>query len=124
MHRGSQAVASLLLVSCGAIFYGRFTKVTFDPPPNVTYVLDGTGIQVTGQRTRVEGNHVALCQTGYQVAGTGVMLMRNTAAGNSTNYNLAAGNFGQFISPVVIPGINGSSGGVALGGDANANFSY
>lgn len=91
---------------------------------HVTYVFEGPGIQVNGPRTRVEGNHVALCQTGYLVGGSGVLLMRNTATGNATNYTLSAGNFGQFITPVVIPGINGSSGGVALGGDANANFSY
>lgn len=120
---GNATITNCTVINPGTfgIYVGSYCVVRNN---HVTYVLDGPGIQVNGPRTRVEGNNVAFCQTGYFVGGSGVILMRNSAASNTTNYNLAAGNFGQFITPVVIPGISGSSGGVALGGDSNANFSY
>lgn len=74
------------------------------------------GILVTGSDNRIDGNHVTDNGIGIDVNGTGNLIVRNTAAGNTTAYSILAGN--NFAAIVVNPG-------VAFASTAPwANFSY
>lgn len=52
------------------------------------------GILVTGNRNRIDGNHlIANCDNGLKVTGTGNLIIRNSAKGNtSTNFNIVTAN--------------------------------
>ena len=57
------------------------------------------GIIVTFSGSRIEENSVVACGTGIRVEGTTNIILRNTASGNTTNYNIAAGNsYGPIIN--------------------------
>lgn len=50
------------------------------------------GITVNGTGSHVEGNHVTGSLRGFDVVGVSNLFVRNTARGNSINYDIAAGN--------------------------------
>jgi hypothetical protein len=50
------------------------------------------GILVRGSDNRIDGNHVTDASTGINVTTTGNLIIRNTAAGNTTAYSIVAGN--------------------------------
>jgi parallel beta-helix repeat protein len=61
------------------------------------------GILVSGSDNRIDGNHVTDNGTGIDVNGTGNLIVRNTAAGNTVHYSILAGNNSAAI--VVSPGL-------------------
>jgi hypothetical protein len=76
---------------------------------------DGAGIHVDGL-SRVEGNSVAYNDRGVDADGTDNIIIKNSATGNTTNYDIAAGNVvGQIID---------MTGGGTIDADAWANFRY
>lgn len=58
------------------------------------FVGNGAGILVPASvsDTRIDGNHVTDNTTGIRVQGTGNLIIRNSAAGNTTDYSIVAGN--------------------------------
>lgn len=65
------------------------------------------GILVTGSDNRIDGNHVTDNVIGIDVNGTGNLVVRNTAAGNTTAYSIIAGN--HFAAVIVGPGVSFAS---------------
>jgi len=55
--------------------------------------LEGAGILVSGTDNRVEGNHAAGNYVGIDVGFFGNVVIRNTVAGNTTDFDIASGNF-------------------------------
>jgi parallel beta-helix repeat protein len=53
---------------------------------------DGAGIVVSGNRNRIEGNNCSNNDRGIDVNSTGNLIIANSAAGNTTNYDIIAGN--------------------------------
>lgn len=53
---------------------------------------DGAGIHVTGSGSRVDGNSVTDNDRGIDVDDRGNLIVRNSAQGNTTDYDIAAGN--------------------------------
>ena len=53
---------------------------------------DGAGIHVTGFGTRVEENHVSNNDRGIDVDAGGNLIIKNSASGNATDYDLAGTN--------------------------------
>lgn len=84
------------------------------------------GIHVTGEGARIEGNILADNLTGLKVDSARCLILGNSAYGNTTAWNIAAGNK---VGPIVIApasaAINGSTGGSGVGStDPAANFTY
>jgi parallel beta-helix repeat protein len=52
----------------------------------------GAGIHATGSDNRVDSNNVANNDYGIHVSTNGNLVVRNSASGNSTNYEIATGN--------------------------------
>ncbi|MCX6930159.1 MAG: right-handed parallel beta-helix repeat-containing protein, partial [Verrucomicrobia bacterium] len=52
----------------------------------------GTGILINGSDNRIDGNHVTDNAIGIDCNSTGNLIIRNTAAGNTTAYSINAGN--------------------------------
>ena len=68
-------------------------------PEKGAYILNnncesngGAGIYVSGSRNRIEGNHLSSNGLGLRVIASGNAVIRNTATGNTTNYDLVDGN--------------------------------
>lgn len=78
------------------------------------------GLRVLGTNNRIESCHVSNCGTGFQVLGTGNLILRTSAGGgNATDFDIAAGNSHGPIVNV------GGVGDISLIGGANhpwANF--
>ena len=80
----------------------------------------GAAIHVGGVRNRIEGCHATTSGTGMLVAGRENLIVKNSCADNSQNYNITGGNAFGPIVPV------GGVGDIALVTNANhpwANFS-
>ena len=72
-----------------------FNNICSDHRPN------GAGIRVMGDMARIEANHVQDNYIGIEAAGGSDdnFIIRNTAAGNTTNYNIDSDNhYGQIIT--------------------------
>ena len=88
-------------------------------------VTTGAGIRMTGSGNYLEGNNSTGQDTGYDADALGNILVRNTAAGNTDNWALVAGNRCLVVNATAAGVISGNSGGVSLGStDPNANFTY
>jgi len=86
---------------------------------------DGVGIHATSSGNRVEGNNCTLADRGIDVDGTGNFIARNTCSGNTTNWDVVAGNICLVVSAATSAAIVGNSGGTDPGStDPNANFTY
>ena len=86
---------------------------------------DGAGIHVTSLDTRVESNNCTGADRGIDVDFGGNFIVRNTCSGNTTNWDIAAGNVCFVIIATTSPAFTGLSGGVSPGTtDPNANFTY
>jgi hypothetical protein len=85
----------------------------------------GAGVYVLGRNSRIEGNTCTGGVSGIGVDSTG-NIIRNTCAGNATNWAIVAGNsYGPIVSASSGPAVNGNSAASALGStDPNANFTY
>lgn len=91
-------------------------------------VSDGAGIHATGTDNRIEGNNCAGADRGIDVDANGNIIIRNTCAGNTTDWDIVADNV---IGPIIdrrapaSPAVTGFSAAGSLGStDPNANFSY
>jgi parallel beta-helix repeat protein len=59
----------------------------------------GVGILINGSDNRIEANHITDNAIGIQCKGTGNLIIRNTAAGNTTTYAVVGGNnYGAWLS--------------------------
>ena len=90
------------------------------PPAN------STGIRVTGNDNRIEGNHLTNSARGLKVEFSGNLIISNTATANTINWDISATNFGHFVT-VTNSGaaFAGSAGGAALGNvDPRINISH
>jgi parallel beta-helix repeat protein len=89
---------------------------------------NATGIRVVNSDNRIEGNHVTNGTTGLLVEGTRNLIIKNTAADNTTYWSIAANNvYGPIINRTTpaSPAILGLSATSTLGStDPNANFSH
>ena len=65
------------------------------------------GILVTGSDNRIDGNHVTDNGIGIDVNGSGNLIVRNTAGGNTTHYSVVAGNNSAAI--IATPGLSFAS---------------
>ncbi|MEM7754225.1 MAG: right-handed parallel beta-helix repeat-containing protein [Planctomycetota bacterium] len=101
-----------------------------------SYVVDNridgctnSGIRVEGSHNRIEGNHVRdTLVDGFDVVGSGNLLVRNTAADNGTDYDIVAGNrYGTIVNliPPGTPAVSGpSSPSTVMTTDPWANFAH
>lgn len=87
---------------------------------------DGAGIHATATDNRIEGNTCNDNDRGIDVDVAGNMIIKNTCAGNSTNWDIAAGNVCLVVQGVTGGAvILGNTGGTAPGStDPNVNFTY
>ena len=55
---------------------------------------DGAGIHVNATRSdnRIEGNNLIFNNTGMSVNDSGNLIIKNSASGNNTDYDIVAGN--------------------------------
>jgi parallel beta-helix repeat protein len=87
----------------------------------------GAGIHVTSSDNRVEGNNVTDNDRGIDVDVSGNLVIRNSASGNTSNYEIVAGNaVGAIVvtaASVAISG-NGPFASSLTSTDPWANFSY
>lgn len=88
----------------------------------------GAGIHVTsgGTQSRIEDNNLSGNGYGLRVDGSGNLIIRNSASGNSTNYSIAANNqVGPVVAAPNSAAISGSTGGAGVGStDPWANISF
>jgi len=80
---------------------------------------DGAGIYIYsgGNDNCIKGNHVIDNDSGIDINGTGNIIIKNTASGNTPNYDIIAGNaYGQII--------NVAGGGSFVNTDPTANYSF
>lgn len=74
---------------------------------------DRVGIRATASGNRIEGNTVHDHNTGIGVDGTDNLIIRNSARGNGTDYDIGLGNT---VGPII------TSGGTILSNNPWANF--
>jgi parallel beta-helix repeat protein len=85
----------------------------------------GAAIHATSADNRIEGNIATDSLRGVDVDAAGNFIARNTCSGNSTNWDVVAGNVCLVIFATDAGAISGNSGGTAPGStDPNANFTY
>ena len=77
------------------------------------------GINIVSRRSRIEGKNVEQNDTGIGGVGTKNIIIKNTAARNSTNFDIAADNgVGEIID------VSSSAGVPITSGNPWANFTY
>ncbi len=88
--------------------------------------FDGSNIHVTSVQNRIEGNLVTDSDRGIDVDAANNLIIRNTARGNTTNYDIVANNkVGAIVSAPNSGAISGSTGGAGVGtSDPWANLSF
>ena len=103
---------------------GRITGCACDR--NGYLSSDGAGIYVTGHDNRIDSNNITGSDRGIDVDGTGNIIIRNTASGNSINYEIVADNkVGEIVSAPNSGAISGNTGGAGVGStNPWANFSF
>jgi parallel beta-helix repeat protein len=93
---------------------GRITDNNCDG--NGASTGDGAGVHIFGSDCRVEGNNVTDNDRGIDVDLSGNLIIRNSASGNATNYEIAANNK---VGPIVLApdsvAISGDTGGAGVG---------
>ncbi|MCC6227884.1 MAG: right-handed parallel beta-helix repeat-containing protein [Phycisphaerales bacterium] len=85
----------------------------------------GAGIRVTGSDNRIEANNCTDSDFGIQCTSLGNIIIRNTCSGNTTNWDVVAGNTILVVQASSSGAVLGNAGGAAPGStDPNANFTY
>ena len=88
----------------------------------------GAGIHATGADNRVEGNDCTTADRGIEIDVAGNIIIRNTCAGNTIDWVIAANNvFGPIIDrrAPASAAVSGFTAASTLGStDPNANYSY
>lgn len=85
------------------------------------------GFLITGPDNRIESNNSTINSRGLQVLSTGNIIIKNTASGNTINWDIAAFNS---VAPIVVTPTNAapisgnSSAGSFTTSDPNTNFTY
>ncbi|MEY2526911.1 MAG: hypothetical protein QOE73_1682, partial [Verrucomicrobiota bacterium] len=83
---------------------------------------DGAGINLIAGANRIESNQVISNDRGIDSnPGTGNLIIKNTARGNTTNYDIVAGNA---FGPIVNVAGAGDISGIAAASHPWANFAY
>ena len=87
---------------------------------------DGAGIHALSSDARIEGNSCTDNDRGIDIEFAGNFVTRNTCGGNTTNWDIIAGNA---VGPIVLTSasaaILGNTGASSLGSsDSNANFTF
>jgi hypothetical protein len=86
---------------------------------------DGAGVHATGGDNRIEGNNCTAADRGIDIDAAGNFITRNICSGNTTNWDVVAGNIILVVQAVPAGAVSGNAGGAAPGStDPNANFSY
>lgn len=87
---------------------------------------DGAGIHAMSADNRIEGNKVTDNDRGIDVDTGGNLIIKNSASGNTTNWNVAAVNVILVINATrTSDAVTGDDGGTSPGStDPNANFTY
>jgi hypothetical protein len=88
----------------------------------------GAGIHVSGSASHIADNLCSDNDSGINADTGGNFIVRNSCAGNTTNFFLVANNvYGPIVNRTApaSPSVNGSSAASTLGStDANANFAF
>ena len=82
---------------------------------------DAAGIHSTGADNRIEGNNVTDNTRGIDVDSTGSLIIKNSASGNGSNYEIAASNA---VGPLVTVAGVGDISGTPNANHPWANFGY
>lgn len=83
----------------------------------------GAGIRVIGDDCRVEDNNCTKNDWGVNVTSSGNFIIRNICSGNTTNWEIVAGNRCLVVLSSSGGAISGNAGGASPGStDPNANF--
>ncbi len=86
---------------------------------------NGANIHVTGIRNRIEGNTCCSADRGIDVDSSANFIAMNTCSGNTSNWEVVAGNKCLVVNGANAAAISGNAGGVSPGStDPNANFTY
>ena len=89
---------------------------------------DAAGIRVNFSNNRIDGNNCTDCDRGIDVGSAGNIIIRNTCAGNATNYAIAANNrYGPIVNITATgtAAVNGKfAAGTLTSTDPHANFAY
>ena len=89
---------------------------------------DGAGIRAAGGNNRIEGNNVSGNDRGIEVTAAGNLILRNSAADNTTNYQIAADNrYGAIVDLTAAgsPAVSGDSAtATTVSTNPWANFAY
>lgn len=88
---------------------------------------NGAGIHVIlpGTDNRIEGNNCTGADRGIDVDTAGNIIFRNTCSGNTTNWDVVAGNVCLVVQAATGGAILGNSGGASPGAsDPIANYTY
>ncbi len=108
-------------IACSIVCVIRGNACSF----NGNGAFDGAGIHATGGNNRIEGNNCTSADRGIEVSAAGNIIIKNTCAGNTVNWDIVAGNVCLVVQGVTGAAILGNTGGVAPGStDPNANFTY
>jgi parallel beta-helix repeat protein len=85
----------------------------------------GANIYASGADNRIEGNTCTGADRGIFVDAGGNIIVRNACSGNTTNWDVIAGNVILVELANVAGAVVGNAGGIAPGStDPNANFTY
>jgi parallel beta-helix repeat protein len=89
---------------------------------------NGSNIHVEGTDNRIEGNTCTAADVGFEILGTGNLIIRNSCSGNSTNWAFVPNNVHGPIIDRTAPGspaVTGNAAASSLGTtDSNANLTY
>ncbi|MES2920487.1 MAG: right-handed parallel beta-helix repeat-containing protein [Verrucomicrobiota bacterium] len=89
---------------------------------------NAAGIHSTGSDNRIEGNNVSDNTRGIDVDSSGTLIIKNSAATNAINYEIAGNNvFGEIVNrtALLVAAVSGSAAVSSAGTtDPWANFSY
>ncbi|MFO0835898.1 MAG: right-handed parallel beta-helix repeat-containing protein [Phycisphaerales bacterium] len=86
---------------------------------------DGANIHAMGADSRIEANNCVGGDRGIDVDSAGNIIIKNTCSGNTTNWDVVAGNTILVVQGSSAGAVLGNTGGTAPGStDPNANFTY
>ena len=95
---------------------------------NGTGASVGAGVHTTGNSNRIEGNHCIAGDQGVYIQGKQNIIVRNTCAANSVNWNIAVDNiYGPIhnLANTGAPAVFGNGASQAIGTEhPNANFTH
>ena len=77
--------------------------------------VDAAGIHATGSGNRIEANHVINNDVGIDVGSAGNLIIRNSARGNTSNYDIASGNT---VGPII------DDSDIATDSNPHANYAF